>query len=74
MTTKIIKCNCEHEYQDEKYGKYYRLHNETGGRDRSKKGWRCTVCGDEKKMTNQLDCKSRKIQPKMRKLNSRRNN
>lgn len=37
----IFKCNCEHEYQDKKYGKGNRVFN-------SKKGtpleYRCTVC------------------------------
>ena len=45
MTTKIKKCTCNHAYQDERYGKGMRLHNETG-----KDGeWRCTVCGNVKK-------------------------
>ncbi len=39
---KIIKCKCKHDYQDEKYGKGNRVHNPTV------KGYRCTVCGDEK--------------------------
>ena len=36
-------CTCQHEYQDRKYGKNKRVHNKTT------KGWKCTVCGDEKK-------------------------
>ena len=36
----IKKCTCEHKYQDEKYGKGNRVHNELA----SGKGHRCTVC------------------------------
>ena len=36
----IKKCTCKHKYQDEKYGKYNRVHNELVGG----KGYRCTVC------------------------------
>ena len=44
MATRIIKCICKNEFQDEKYGKGMRVHNE------KKDGtFRCTVCGDEKK-------------------------
>ncbi len=35
----IKHCNCEHEYQDKKYGKQMRVFNK--GRDK----WKCTVCG-----------------------------
>ena len=45
----IKKCiatenNCKSEYQDEKYGKGKRVHNERGDK---KKSPRCTVCGRE---------------------------
>ena len=46
--TKIIKCNCKHEYQDRVYGKGKRLANKmTGGKTVKKNSWRCTVCGKE---------------------------
>jgi len=38
--TKIIKCTCSHSFQDKRYGKGKRVHNETA------KGWRCTVCSN----------------------------
>ena len=41
---KIIKCHCDHEHQDERYGKKMRVHNKKA----ESKGWRCTVCTDEK--------------------------
>lgn len=41
--TKIIKCNCKHDYQDEKYGKGNRVHNSTA-RSNDHKEYRCTVC------------------------------
>lgn len=44
MATKIMKCDCEHEYQDEKYGKSNRVHNHVKSKDK----WRCTVCKKEK--------------------------
>ena len=42
----IKLCTCEHEYQDEKYGKGMRVH--TPAKNKSDKGRiepRCTVCG-----------------------------
>ena len=41
----IKKCDCESKFQDEKYGKDMRVHNERAGKDG---GSRCTVCGKEK--------------------------
>ena len=40
--TVIVKCNCEHEYQDKEYGKKSRVAN-------LKQGFKatCTVCGKE---------------------------
>jgi hypothetical protein len=38
----IIKCSCEHEYQDQKYGKDNRVHNYCANNKSG--GWRCTVC------------------------------
>jgi len=42
--TKVIGCRCDHEYQDKRYGKKMRLHNKKA----DNKGYRCTVCADEK--------------------------
>jgi len=39
----ILKCKCKHEYQDGKYGKDLRVHNETAKSSNDK--YRCTVCG-----------------------------
>ena len=39
----ILRCNCRHEFQDERYGPYMRLHTE------GLKVYRCTVCLNEKK-------------------------
>ncbi len=41
MATKIVKCECKHEYQDQKHGKDKRVAN----RAPKKEGYRCTVCG-----------------------------
>jgi hypothetical protein len=38
-TVRVKTCSCLHGYQDERYGRFKRLHNVT------KEGkWRCTVC------------------------------
>ncbi len=37
--TIMIVCNCEHDFQDEMYGKQRRVANTNG------KGCTCTVCG-----------------------------
>lgn len=42
---KIGRCTCEHEYQDQKYGKYNRVMNSC--EDSSGGKYRCTVCGKE---------------------------
>lgn len=43
----IKDCTCKHEYQDKKYGKGKRVHNE-GQKENSKDTFRCTVCGTKK--------------------------
>lgn len=48
MATRIIKCTCEHEYQDKRYGKKKRVHNEA--KDGNDVAWTCTVC-DKKKLS-----------------------
>ena len=40
--TKMARCECAHQYQDEQYGKGLRVHN-IGAKDMS-----CTVCGNSK--------------------------
>lgn len=43
--TKVIACDCDHEYQDKLYGNRQRVHNmTTDGKDQAMKVWRCTVC------------------------------
>lgn len=46
MTSKIKTCHCPHKYQDEKYGKMKRVHNES--KEGSSVAWTCTVCGKKK--------------------------
>ena len=49
MKTEIKTCTCNSEYQDKKYGKGKRVHNETTkGKGVSGVIYRCTVCGSEK--------------------------
>lgn len=38
--TKIVKCTCQHEWQDKQYGKGNRVMNKTTKLDE----YRCTVC------------------------------
>jgi len=40
MATKIIECDCAHDYQDQKYGKQKRVGNWAP----KQSGHRCTVC------------------------------
>lgn len=43
-STKIIRCSCPHEYQDQRYGKGRRVMNPTRKGDDKKKQYRCSVC------------------------------
>lgn len=43
--SKIMLCNCQHESQDQLYGKGMRLWNRLGDSD----SYRCTVCGNSNK-------------------------
>lgn len=45
----IKTCTCEHKFQDEKYGRFMRIHNPRAGKNG---GYRCTVCGKEKDDTH----------------------
>ncbi len=40
MNENILKCSCQHEYQDKVYGKGMRVHTKCN------KGHRCTICGN----------------------------
>lgn len=40
---KILKCTCQHDYQDKRYGKGKRVHNR-----KADGTWTCTVCRSEK--------------------------
>lgn len=40
----IIKCTCEHEYQDKTYGKQLRVHNWAVAKNNKDGGWVCTIC------------------------------
>jgi len=44
MATKIMKCECKHEFQDKQYGDKKRVFN-YGEKD---KNWRCSVCAKVK--------------------------
>jgi len=46
MASKVLKCDCKHEFQDKRYGLQNRLHNETTKVNTPK--WRCTVCTKER--------------------------
>ena len=45
QAVKVIKCNCNHDYQDKVYGKGMRVHNYA----EKAETYKCTVCGDKKK-------------------------
>jgi len=46
MSVLILRCSCTHPYQDEKYGRHMRAHNQT--RKNDGQSYRCTVCGEMK--------------------------
>jgi len=46
MAQLILKCHCEHKYQDKKYGVGMRVHNECA--EKNGRVMRCTVCGQER--------------------------
>jgi len=48
MKTIIMPCGCNHEYQDKRYGKGMRIHNEAPKKPTGAGGWVCTVCGKAK--------------------------
>jgi len=46
---KVLVCDCENEWQDSHYGKGKRLHNPMVANHKLI-GYRCTVCGKEKRV------------------------
>lgn len=45
--SRVMRCDCKHDYQDEKYGVGKRVHSRRV-KDRKPLGWRCSVCGANK--------------------------
>ena len=45
MQTKIVNCDCKHDYQDAKYGKGKRVANYARNANNKFGGYRCSVCG-----------------------------
>jgi hypothetical protein len=45
----VIKCTCNHEQQDEMYGKFSRVHNPIKKSPNQPQEYRCTVCGKVRK-------------------------
>lgn len=43
----IMRCDCKHEYQDNRYGIGKRVHSRRV-KGRVPMGWRCSVCGATK--------------------------
>jgi len=41
----IKKCDCKSKYQDKRYGKGNRVHNELSRKQSASIEYRCTVCG-----------------------------
>lgn len=51
----ILDCNCNHKYQDSKYGNGKRVFNQMGGVGSTKspeRKYRCTVCGNIRTLGN----------------------
>jgi hypothetical protein len=55
----ILKCHCQHEFQDSKYGKGMRVHTPT---KKSPEGsiFRCTICKTEKNASSGEVAKQKK--------------
>ncbi len=49
MSTKIIKCTCNSEFQDKMYGENQRVMNAAFKKGAEPKRYRCTSCGKEHK-------------------------
>ena len=47
VKTKIMQCNCKHEYQDQQYGLNKRVHNPCPGKSANEIVYRCTVCSKQ---------------------------
>ena len=45
--TKLIRCECEHDYQDKTYGHKIRVANEKASSKTTQPKFACTVCGKE---------------------------
>lgn len=45
---KVKSCTCNHAYQDRRYGKGRRVHNEMRTQKDKSKEYRCTVCGTQR--------------------------
>ena len=43
--THVMLCQCENEYQDNRYGSHRRVHNRARTKSGAGSAWRCTVCG-----------------------------
>lgn len=48
--TKIAKCDCTNDFQDNKYGKKMRVHNPAFSKGGQPRRYRCTVCRKEKNL------------------------
>jgi hypothetical protein len=48
MKTELLRCTCEHPYQDTIYGKEIRVHNLVAAAKSVMLIWRCTVCQSER--------------------------
>jgi len=55
--TKILPCKCQHDYQDQKYGKGNRVWNSGPTTGSGSLRWRCTVCGAERTSSEKGDPK-----------------
>lgn len=46
-SVKILKCICDHDYQDQKYGRGMRVMNHAPVKGAKPNNYRCTVCKRE---------------------------
>ena len=46
--SKLLSCDCQHEFQDKMYGKGIRVHTKMKQSEKLANLWRCTICSMER--------------------------
>ena len=60
----ILRCNCEHKFQDERYGWHMRVHNPCSEKGPKSGQACCTVCGKYRYINSATAATTKKKAPK----------